>query len=351
MRFFSAVLLTALLGVVYWVGATLFTEKIQTDITERSNAAIAKINPDVDLSVDGRDVTLLGLVNTEQDRDTATQTVDSVWGVRAARSELAVRDGYQFQATHFSSQGLRIDGTIDSPEALEHMRRAIAPVVPDGSVEFDGRPLASSPEKLALGAGAVLMLLEGELDINEEQFILRGTAEDEQIKKAIEDNLNNRRDEIDPLALVTEIAIADTMTAACRSMLNAVINENTINFAVDSAVVSDEFAGTITAFSRLLSECPGILLIEAHADHDGSENYNLQLSQRRARAVADSIASQGIATDRLHLFHYGETRPIASNESTGDKTYNRRVEIEYVHQAQPDFTTLQQPIISSQSAE
>ena len=80
MRLIPAVLLTALLGVVYWVGATLFTDRIQNDITERSSAAIAEVNPDVDLSVDGRDVTLSGWVNTETDRTHAKETVDSVWG-------------------------------------------------------------------------------------------------------------------------------------------------------------------------------------------------------------------------------------------------------------------------------
>ncbi|MEM7259733.1 MAG: OmpA family protein [Pseudomonadota bacterium] len=351
MRFFSAVLLTALLGVVYWVGATVFTEKIQQDITERSNAAIAEVNPEVDLSIDGRDVTLLGLVNTEADRDTAKDTVDSVWGVRASTNLLDVRDAYDFHATHYESEGLTIDGVVDSPQAVAYLRESIAPVVPKGDVAVNGRALPASPQKLALGTGAILMLMEGELDIDEQQFIVRGTAKDDQIKDAVEGNLRNRQDDIDPLQLITEIAIADTMSLACRQMLNDVLDQNTVNFAVDSAVVTSGYTDTITRYAGLLQQCPGVLLIEAHADHDGSEDYNFDLSKRRAQAVADSIASQGIAQERLHLYYYGETRPIASNESTDDKTFNRRVEIEYVHQAPPALTNLPQSIISSQSAE
>lgn len=351
MRFISAVLLTALLGVVYWVGATAFTEKIQNDITERSYAAISEVNPEVDLQVDGRDVTLSGLVNTEQDLTTAKDTVDSVWGVRASKSLLELRDAYHFQATHYASEGLTVGGVVDSPQAITHMREAIAPVVPKGEVAVNGRHLPASPQKLALGANAVLMLMEGELDIDEQQFIVRGTAKDEQIKSAVEENLRKRQSEIDPLKLVTEIAIADTMSLACRQMSNELLDKNKVNFAVDSAVVTAEYSDAITAFSQLLKQCPGILLVEAHADHDGSEDYNFDLSKRRAQAVADSIASQGISQDRLHLYYYGETRPIASNESTGDKTFNRRVELEYVHQSPPALTQLPQSIISSQSAE
>ena len=351
MRLIPAVLLTALLGVVYWVGATIFTDRIQNDITERTNEAVAQVNPDVDLSVDGRDVTLTGLVNTEHERERATETVDSVWGVRASRSLLEVRDGYDFNATHSRDQGLHIDGTVDSDEAVSHLRQAIDPVVPSGSVETNGRPMIRSPEKLALGAGALLMLNKGGLKIDEDQFVLTGEAEDDQIKAAIENNLANQQNVIDPLNLITEIDVANNMTQACRSMLEAVANNGTILFAVDSAVVVDDFHNVVESHANLLGTCPGILLVEAHADHDGSENYNLELSKRRANAVADAIAFAGAGSERIQVFAYGETRPVASNESRSDKTYNRRVNIQYVHDTNTNFLTLQQPIISSQSAE
>ncbi len=351
MRLIPAVLLTALLGVVYWVGATIFTDRIQNDITERSTEAVAQYSPDVDLSVDGRDVTLTGLVNTEQDRDQARETVDSVWGVRASKSLLEVRDRYDFNATHSIDKGLHIDGTVDSPQALSHLRDAVDPVVPSGTVATNGRRLIGSPEKLALGAGALLMLKNGELKIDEDQFVLSGLAEDEQIKAAIENNLANKQRTIDPLDLITNIDVASNMTQACRDMLQAVANNDTILFAVDSAIVADDFRGVVENHARLLGICPGILLVEAHADQDGSENYNLELSKRRADAVANAIATSGAGSERIQAFSYGETRPVASNESTHDKTYNRRVNIQYVHDTNTNFITLQQSIISSQSAE
>ena len=83
MRLIPSAILCALLGVVYWVGATIFTEKIQTDISERTNDAIAMFKPDVKLDVDGRDVTLLGAVSNEAQKAKAKQIVDDVWGVRA----------------------------------------------------------------------------------------------------------------------------------------------------------------------------------------------------------------------------------------------------------------------------
>lgn len=351
MRLSAAVILMALLGGVYFVGATIFTDRIQRDISVRSNAAIAEVNSDVALAVSGRDVTLSGLVNTRQDREIAEHTVEAVWGVRASRNLLDIRDAYRFQATHYASEGLTIGGVVDSQAAIDHMRDAIAPVQPTGTVATNGRPMSASPEKLALGASTILMLMEGELDIDEKLFVVRGTAEDLFVKNAIEDKLNNRQNEIKPLTLITEIAIADTLSRACRKLIDESFANNKVLFAFDSAVIEEEFTGVINAHAKLLNKCPGEIIVEAHADHDGSETYNLQLSERRARAVVDAITSQGVESGRLHLFYYGETRPVASNESTGDKTFNRRVELQFVHQAHSAFTTLQQPIISSQSAE
>lgn len=350
MRLIPAVILCTLLGIVYWVGATMFTDRIQNDITERSTAAISPFKPNVGLTVDGRDVTLTGLVNTEQQKQQASKTVDSVWGVRASQNLLAVRPPYNFHATNNAS-GMVISGEVDKPDAVDYMKNAISPVVPLGVVSTNARPIINSGQKLALGAGALLQLNEGRLEIDEQRLLLTGDAEDETVKQSIEGNLRNNQNLIDPLLIVTDINVVNAMTQACRTMLNSVIDRDTVLFEVDSNIINERYKSAISAYAELLQTCPGIVLVEAHADQDGSENYNQNLSQSRARSVVTSLLEHGIAEDRIQSFSYGETRPIASNESVHDKSYNRRVELEYVHTQMPKLTSIQQPIISSQSAE
>lgn len=351
MRLIPAVILCALLGVVYWVGATLFTDRIENDITERSSEAITHFKPDVDVEVDGRDVTLTGLVNTEDQRDEAKQVVDSVWGVRASQNLLAVRDSYNFHATHTQPEGMNMSGLVDNQGALDHMQTSIAPVVPTGHVGTTARPMINSGEKLALGAGALLLLKNGDLKIDEDQFRLTGDADDEEIKNQIESGLHANQALIDPLVISTDINVVNTMTLACRSALDSAIDQDTVLFDVDQAFVTDRYNGTVTAWTDVLESCPGIVLLEAHADQDGSEDYNQNLSLRRADAVAQRLMEQGAVSDRVQSFSYGETRPIASNETVNDKSYNRRVDLEYVHTQIPSPTSIQQPIISSKSAE
>ena len=69
------------------------------------------------------------------------------------------------------------------------------------------------------------------------------------------------------------------------------------------------------------------LLIEGHADSNGSDAYNLDLSQRRTNSVKKYLVSKGIVEDRLTAVGFGESKPIASNKTSLGRAKNRRVEL------------------------
>ena len=69
------------------------------------------------------------------------------------------------------------------------------------------------------------------------------------------------------------------------------------------------------------------ILIEGHTDSDGPEEYNMDLSIRRANSVGNWLAAQQVNPGRLHLMGYGETQPIADNDTLEGKQLNRRVEV------------------------
>jgi len=69
------------------------------------------------------------------------------------------------------------------------------------------------------------------------------------------------------------------------------------------------------------------IVVEGHTDSQGTESYNLDLSQSRAQAVRDYLVTRGIAADRISSQGFGATRPIADNKSAEGRANNRRVEI------------------------
>lgn len=67
--------------------------------------------------------------------------------------------------------------------------------------------------------------------------------------------------------------------------------------------------------------------VEGHTDSVGEAAYNQQLSQSRAQSVTNSLLNNGLAPNRITTRGYGETRPIASNETAAGRRENRRVEV------------------------
>jgi outer membrane protein OmpA-like peptidoglycan-associated protein len=78
----------------------------------------------------------------------------------------------------------------------------------------------------------------------------------------------------------------------------------------------------------LASTCPQALIhITGHTDSSGDEFWNQRLSLERAKAVADLIAAQGIARQRLIVSGVGSSKPVADNARRYGRSLNRRIEI------------------------
>ena len=69
------------------------------------------------------------------------------------------------------------------------------------------------------------------------------------------------------------------------------------------------------------------LIIEGHADSQGEDAYNLALSQKRTESVKTYLMGKGIMESRLTAIGYGESRPIADNNTAAGRAKNRRVEL------------------------
>jgi outer membrane protein OmpA-like peptidoglycan-associated protein len=75
------------------------------------------------------------------------------------------------------------------------------------------------------------------------------------------------------------------------------------------------------------------LIIEGYTDSTGSEEYNEELSQRRAQAVANVLAGQGIPASRYQVVGKGQAFPVASNATPAGRQQNRRVEVVFSDQS------------------
>ena len=96
----------------------------------------------------------------------------------------------------------------------------------------------------------------------------------------------------------------------------------------DSDRVRPEAGTNLRNLAASLDKYPNTdLLIVGHTDDVGTDGYNYELSERRARAAADYLVAQGVARSRLRAVGRGESEPVASNSDETGRQKNRRVEV------------------------
>jgi outer membrane protein OmpA-like peptidoglycan-associated protein len=66
------------------------------------------------------------------------------------------------------------------------------------------------------------------------------------------------------------------------------------------------------------------ILIEGHTDNTGSENFNKQLSEKRAAAIGDYLIQKGIDNNKIYTIGHGASKPIGDNNSEAGRAQNRR---------------------------
>jgi outer membrane protein OmpA-like peptidoglycan-associated protein len=102
-----------------------------------------------------------------------------------------------------------------------------------------------------------------------------------------------------------------------------------IYFDVDKAEIKPESEAALAEMAKLLKSSPALkVLIVGHTDNTGTFEHNMKLSQDRAAAVVNALASkQGIAAARLKGVGVGPSAPVASNKAEDGRAKNRRVEL------------------------
>ncbi len=100
-----------------------------------------------------------------------------------------------------------------------------------------------------------------------------------------------------------------------------------IHFDCCSWRIKPQYAKMLDDLADALKKCPDVkFVIEGHASSDGPEDYNMRLSIKRAESVKKYLVRKGISADRMKVEGYGETRPIAPNDTLEGRRMNRRVQ-------------------------
>ena len=108
-----------------------------------------------------------------------------------------------------------------------------------------------------------------------------------------------------------------------------ILRLNGLTFASGSAEIRPDNFSILTKVQRVIREFPESgITVEGHTDSQGNEAMNQDLSRRRAIAVREYLLSNmAISADRISAVGYGESRPVAPNDTERGRTQNRRIDV------------------------
>jgi len=99
-------------------------------------------------------------------------------------------------------------------------------------------------------------------------------------------------------------------------------------FAYNSSELTTAMKTNLRDFAATLNEYnKTVVLIDGHTDSKGSDDYNLKLSDRRAKSVSDYLDGAGVSSSRLGTRGFGESKPVSNNDTDQGRKQNRRVEV------------------------
>ncbi|MCG6883906.1 MAG: OmpA family protein [Silicimonas sp.] len=193
------------------------------------------------------------------------------------------------------------------------------------------------PKRVMAALSALGKLHNGVATVTPERIEVRGTTGDQNAQGEIAGLLSEAlggaakyeldvtyREALDPLASIPT-------PEECIAMLNEAGAARKITFAPSSTDIEEDAQETIDKLAEILRDCQGAAIeIGGHTDSQGREVMNEQLSQARADAVLNAIMARRILVSNLTAKGYGESRPIADNDTEEGREANRRIEFRLV---------------------
>lgn len=131
------------------------------------------------------------------------------------------------------------------------------------------------------------------------------------------------------------LANSEAAAVTREGNLLSVTFKGDVTFDTNSAELRPGLYNEINRVACVLNQYPDTLIrVEGHTDSKGSDEYNMELSKKRANAVKTLLAMRGVAESRIEVAGYGKTMPVATNGTEAGRQKNRRVEIRIAPRAQ-----------------
>ena len=131
----------------------------------------------------------------------------------------------------------------------------------------------------------------------------------------------------EPAPVADAAATTSPATEAQTPTADATANLSTVYFEFDSYTLTGDTKAELKKIASTVKAQAGVKIqVEGHCDERGSNEYNLALGERRARAIQEFLSTEGVGAEELSTISYGEERPAVQGSTEDAWTKNRRGE-------------------------
>lgn len=237
---------------------------------------------------------------------------------------------YAFLATKPLGGAVVLEGEVPTDAAKELLS------VTAGGVPTDNTAVSFNlPRDFLVNAYPAVKLLasmdSGEFGLEGTTYYLTGRVETDAQKSEVEQQIASIPAAANWTTTITLLAPLDI----CRQRVAAFATRNAIIFQSGSTKLADDSLPAVDELAAYLKACPDAAVnVEGHTDADGDDDANLALSVARAEVVVEALIERGIAFQRLYAVGYGESLPVADNETNAGKKANRRIAFSFLDDSQ-----------------
>ena len=294
--------------------------RIEQDITQRVTERfnLNGLSSNITSTVDGRDVTLNGVVSDEVVKIEAGRTAQSLYGVRTVNNNIKVAN-------------------IPAPEpVVERSPEPVSmPPMEEPSFDFDmeqPQPIVMDNVEIVAEQPPVITepIVEPEALLEPVIVETAPVVEDQPVivyeEPKLDEPLKVRNGRIIRRGVDT-VTAQKTSVAKCENDLTSVLWNNKINFDSGRATIKKSSYALLDKAVIAAKNChkDTIITINGYTDNVGDPEGNRQLSLRRAKAVGKYMLKRGVAK-QVKVVGHGENNPIADNDTEAGRAENRRIE-------------------------
>ncbi len=329
------------------------------DAVSLAIAALAELGMG-SVTVTDADVTLVAIPGTEQDEfdrlvgELGADLPDlfSLEGVLPAPVTEEEAGPARFLASLDEDGMVTLRGRLPEGAVGQSVNAFAMAVFGRDATDVATRAVPDLPEGWAVrtmaGLEALSLLNDGDLTVEPDRIALSGrtgnTETRSDITRLLTDELGAAEgfeldvvydEELDPIASLPE-------PGECVARLQAVQEEAKIVFDPGSVEINEASGAILDRIAEILPECRHVRMeIGGHTDSQGRETMNLNLSQARADAVLNGLLARNVLVSNLTAQGYGESQPLASNETEAGREANRRIEFRLLSEAVTEAAALE----------